>query len=156
MNIQDKIVAEIELCDRHAEHLLWTINEIEKLLPFSAEKLAAVSQEKRAMLDMFMNRFSKLQDTMGAKLFPMVLELTEEPGEYPTFLDKLHRLQKMEAIPESFDWRELRKTRNYFSHDYVDEDHINAGILNTAYKQAKTLLDVFQGLKKFVEKYNGS
>jgi len=46
------------------------------------------------VLDQFSTRFGKLQDLMGAKLFPGVLELTKEPGELKAFIDKLYRLEK--------------------------------------------------------------
>ncbi|MBE0490213.1 MAG: hypothetical protein IBX53_14155 [Halomonas sp.] len=51
------------------------------------------------MVDQFIMRFSKLQNAIGAKLLPSVLELTKEPGDYPAFIDKLNRLEKIGAIP---------------------------------------------------------
>ena len=71
-----------------------------------------------AVLDQFSTRFGKLQDAMGAKLFPAVLELTKEQGELKAFIDKLNRLEKIGAIQSADDWLLLREVRNTFSHDY--------------------------------------
>ena len=48
-----------------------------------------------AYMDQFATRFSKLQDAMGAKLFPQVLDLVGEQGALNTFIDKLNRLEKI-------------------------------------------------------------
>lgn len=56
--------------------------------------LAQLNDVELAVLDQFSTRFGKLQDLMGAKLFPGVLELTKDPGELKAFIDKLYRLEK--------------------------------------------------------------
>jgi hypothetical protein len=56
------------------------------------------------VLDQFSTRFGKLQDVIGAKLFPAVLKLTKEPGELKTFIDKVYRLEKIDAIASAEEW----------------------------------------------------
>ncbi len=80
--------------------------------PLSANTLRDMEGTELAVLDQFSTRFSKLQDAMGAKLFPAVLELTKEQGEFSAFLDKLYRLEKIGAILSAEHWLLLREMRN--------------------------------------------
>jgi len=106
-----------------------------------------------AIFDQFIVRFSKLQDAIGAKLLPAVIELTYEEGELTTFIDKLNRLEKMGALPSVTDWLKLRTMRNQFAHDYPDDPEIQSSLLNKAYQLAKVLLSDFAHIKQFSAKY---
>ena len=57
-------------CQRHAHHLLHALAAIEPSLPLSAPALNALSDEAVQDWDQFVLRFTKLQDTIGARLFP--------------------------------------------------------------------------------------
>ena len=152
MNTQEEIKKTIELCERHVKRLRWAMKKVKTFLPLTSEKLLGLNDEQVAIFEVFTNRFGKLQDAMGTKLFAPVLNFVGEE-EYPTIIDKLHRLQKIGALPEELDWMSLRKTRNHFSHDYPEDDDTNANTLNIAYVQAEILLFSFEGLKTFIEGY---
>ena len=152
MSASEKIASELEVCHYHAENLKWSMQEIAKNMPLTAEKLKHLSKIDRAIFDMFMGRFSKLQDAMGSKLFEMVLDALGEK-EYVSVLDKYHRLQKLSALPDTLDWNELRKIRNHFAHDYPNEYELNAQTLNSAQGQAQALLQAFEQLQAFIAKH---
>jgi hypothetical protein len=84
----------------------------------------------------FLSRYSKLQDLMGTKLLPAVLELTYEEGELRSFIDKLNRLEKIGAISSASEWLELREMREQLAQDYPDDHEIQSSLLNKAYKNA--------------------
>lgn len=123
--------------------------ELQPKFPLSAEKLSALNGTELAVLDQFSLRFAKLQDAMGAKLFPAVLELTKEQGELSAFMDKLNRLEKIGAISSAEHWLLLREMRNEFSHDYPDDPAIQSAILNKAYNLASDLLGVLDRVEIF-------
>lgn len=152
VNPYEKVTLIIELCERHAANLKWAIQKIEKYLPLESAKIAELSMEEMAPFEIFMSRFSKLQDAMGAKLFPALLDLSEEPGEYPTFIDKVHRLQKIGAVPEALDWHRLRQSRNYFAHDYPEEAQSSIDMFNKALGQSTILFAALDQAKAFVGK----
>ena len=62
------------VCDRHALRLEWVMGEVKSLLPLSPEVFENLAPAEVAYMDQFATRFSKLQDAMGAKLFPQVLD----------------------------------------------------------------------------------
>jgi hypothetical protein len=143
----------LKICDRHADRLHWAISQLAANFPLSAEKLARLSDIEIAILDQFSTRFAKLQDAMGAKLFPAVLELTKEQGELNAFIDKLNRLEKIGAIQSADEWLLLREVRNAFAHDYPDDLELQASVLNQSYLLAHGLLTVFEDIKTFIKAY---
>jgi hypothetical protein len=151
--VTEAVIEILKICKRHADRLQWAMTELQGNLPFSASKLMQLNDIELAILDQFSTRFGKLQDLMGVKLFPAVLELTKEPGELKVFIDKLNRLEKIGAIPSANDWLLMREIRNAFSHDYPDDPDLQAEILNKAYQLAEQLLDVFQTVIEFVTPY---
>ena len=69
------------------------------------------------MLDAFVARFSRLQDTIGDKLLPAILKLNLEP--VGSQLDNLFRAEKLGWIDSADQWIELRGLRNSLVHEYM-------------------------------------
>lgn len=67
----------IKISDIHANHLTAAIKEIEGLglFPINENLLKNLSRENLYLLDFLVNRFAKLQDTIGEKIFPNFLIL---------------------------------------------------------------------------------
>lgn len=150
---QEAFEGTLDICERHAERLRWAMNTLGDRFPLSPQDLAKLSDIDLAVIDQFIMRFSKLQDAIGAKLLPGVLELTKEPGDFPTFIDKLNRLEKIGALPSASQWLQLREMRNQFSHEYPDDPDIQASLLNKAFGLAGLLLDSFEHIKRFSAPY---
>lgn len=140
----------LKICDRHADRLLWAMNQLNAHFPLTEHSLNQLSDVNIAILDQFSTRFGKLQDLMGAKLFPAVLELTKEQGELKTFIDKLHRLEKIGAIASAEDWLLMREVRK---HDYPDDPELQAALLNKSYQLSTQLLLILTGIKAFIKPY---
>ena len=143
----------LKICGRHADRLNWAISQLADDFPLSAEKLTQLSDMEIAVLDQFSTRFAKLQDAMGAKLFPAVLELTKEQGELKAFIDKLNRLEQIGAIESAQDWLLLRESRNSLAHDYPDDLELQSAALNQLYQLSKQLLKLLEKLKLFISAY---
>lgn len=115
------------------------LSAIGPTLPMTASALRLLNDEAVQDWDQFILRFTKLQDTMGARLFPALLDYLQEPYEDRPMLDKLHRLEKLGFIPKLEDWQSLRVIRNRFAHDYPEDDALKAAYLNEAVDAAQTL-----------------
>ncbi len=84
------------------------------------------SDEYSEMLDAFVSRYSRLQDTLGDKLIPAMLRANlEKTGSQ---LDNLLRAEKLGWIQSTQDWIELRELRNRLVHEYMEsaEDLLSA------------------------------
>lgn len=156
MNKEDEFALNgvISICRTHAQRLNAAISKITEIMPVTHEKLSSLSVQQIAYFELFVNRFEKLQDTMGKKLFPMILELTKEPGEFPSFIDKLNQLEKIKALPSVQQWLKLREIRNKLSHDYPENSEEQAALLNDAYKHVSELLMIFEYILKYIEQHS--
>ena len=149
----ETIAETLKVCDRHADRLNWAMKQLQDHVPFTGYGLNHLNDVELAILDQFSTRFGKLQDVMGAKLFPAVLEITKEPGELKAFIDKLYRLEKIGAIASADDWLLMREARNTLSRDYPDDQELQAALLNKLYELATQLLAVLSGIKTFIKPY---
>ncbi|OFZ65655.1 MAG: hypothetical protein A2V79_07065 [Betaproteobacteria bacterium RBG_16_56_24] len=149
-NVVSLVVAQ---CETHARRMLWAKRALQAVFPLNAGRLRGLDDEKVAIIDQFVGRFAKLQDAMGAKLLPMVLELTKEQGDLEAYLDKLNRLEKIGALPSVDEWLELREMRNAFAHDYPEDSDLQAAVLNRAFSAADRLVEILQHVKGYAARY---
>ena len=91
-------------CQRHAHHMAHAKSAIAPTLPLTATALSQLNDEAVQDWDQFVLRFTKLQDTLGARLFPALLEHLQEPFQDRPMIDKLHRLEKKGYLPKLDDW----------------------------------------------------
>lgn len=125
--------------ERHVHHMQYAILALAPLLPFNEARFAGLTDEQIQDVDQFTLRFSKLQDVLGARLLPAILNFLGEPFEARPMLDKLNRLEKLGLLPSVERWQYLREIRNRFTHDYPDDPERNAVNLNLAIAAADEL-----------------
>ena len=95
------------------------------------------------LLDALATRFSRLRDTAGDKLLPVLLQRVGEPvGSALDNLDRAARLGLLTATSET--WMAARSLRNRMVHDYIR----NATLLAEAVNAAHAAIPMFAG---FVE-----
>jgi hypothetical protein len=145
--------AVLQQCQQHANRLQWAKNALRDKFPLTPSRLSAFNDTEQAILDQLSMRFSKLQDAMGASLFPLTLELSKEQGDLKAFIDQLNRLEKINAIPSAEKWLLLREMRNQFSHDYPNDPEIQVALLNKAYVLIDDLLSTLAHITLFANKY---
>ncbi|MDQ6951503.1 MAG: hypothetical protein Q9M26_07540 [Mariprofundales bacterium] len=145
--------AALEICQQHAKRLRWAMEQMQPKQPFTVATLNNLTDMELAVVDQLLTRFAKLQDTMGASLFPAVLELTKEQGDLHAFIDKLHRLEKIGAIDSSDGWLLLREMRNSYAHEYPDDPVLQAAQMNKFLTLAASLLTTFKRVEKFANRY---
>jgi hypothetical protein len=93
-----------------------------------------------AFVDQIIYRFSKAQDSMGAKLFKSYLLFQGENVDRP-FMDILATLEKINMINVD-EWFELREIRNEISHDYEDSEARGRDIINSIYNHKNDLKNI--------------
>ncbi len=97
--------------------------ELQGYMPFKESDFEDI--EKIKTIDSFIYRFTKIQDRMGEKFFPLVLAELYEYKRTMALIDVLYRLEKLELLSSSDRWIEYRKLRNVLTHEYPDnEDEI--------------------------------
>jgi len=92
--------------------------KVAAFIPLNRDNYYRMDDESIGFLDQYIYRFSKLQDLMGSRLFPLTLEALAEPIADKAFIDILNRLEKLKILDSAFSWIQLRKIRNDIAHEY--------------------------------------
>lgn len=151
MKTIDELSAALAECDRHAEILRAARAEIGRTR-FSAESAQSVPADLLKLLDQLAYRFGKLQDTLGTRVLPGVLDLSEEPlQESAPFGAKLQRLERLRVLPSVNQWRTLRELRNQLAHEYVDAPALKAAALNRFLDGIDSILEIWAHVSAYVE-----
>ena len=77
-------------------------------------------------VDAVVSRFGRLQDTLGDRLLPEVLDPLGEP--VGAFIDNLDRAEKLKLVNSADIRMSMRPLRNQMVHEYIED----AGVLSDA------------------------
>lgn len=135
----------------HAERLSTSIQYLKLKMPLSPHDVEVFTFDDMLLLEMFVNRFSKLQDLMGAKIFKAVIDYAGESTDPMTFIDRLNTLEKLGLIDNTDAWKDLREMRNHLAHEYPDAPETVANYLNKAFSMTSTLIETLTRIEEFVD-----
>jgi len=140
------------LTEKEVRHLSQTSERIKALSPDinwvdNLEQNISDSE----MLDAFVSRFSRLQDTLGDKLLPALLRVSlETTGSQ---LDNLLRAEKMGWVASAENWIEIRTLRNRLVHEYMDSPADLLSALITALNDVVVLIDTQIRMAEYAGKF---
>lgn len=117
----------VQVTVKEAEYLASTAGRLQaQKIDLSWAQSLESDNSRSEMLDAFVMRYGRLQDTLGDKLLrALLIASLEDAG---TQLDNLLRAEKLGWIESTQAWVELRALRNRLTHEYVDsaEDLLDA------------------------------
>ncbi len=99
-------------------------------------------------MDQMIYRFSKLQDTMGRKLFRALLDAVGEWESTMTMIDTLNKLDKYGILDLAL-WQKLRDIRNEIAHNYEDEAEATRKILSDIEASLPLVDEVLERVENF-------
>jgi len=153
MKHRPAILATLKQCRIHAQVMHEALDELGDTR-FDENTVTRIGIQERRLLDQLAYRFSKLQDRMGMKLLPMLLDRAEEPlPQDATFAEKLQRLERLGVLESVERWRELREIRHQLAHEYVDAPALKAAVLNRFIKGAGALLHIWRKAEAFAKRH---
>jgi hypothetical protein len=125
---------------KEARHLEGTTQRL-FASPFTPQRVAQLDAdaELAERVDAFVGRFSRLQDTLGDKLLPVLLTALGEKTS--VMIDNLDRAERLGFLPSAERWMEIRKLRNQMVHEYVEDPQVLADALEAARSYVPSLLD---------------
>ena len=138
-------------CGRHMHHLKHALLALASSLPVTKTAIESMDDEVVQDWDQFILRFTKLQDVMGARLYPALLDYLQEPYQDRPMLDKLNRLEALSYLGSVDDWNALRVIRNTFAHDYPQDDALKAAYLNEAVAAVPVLENLLSRIATVIE-----
>lgn len=142
MKKTEAFVEKLYECNRHRQKLLFALEYLKKIMPLTVESYKKLNIEEESFIDQMIFRFSKLQDTMGEKLFPSLLELMGEEIKSKPFIDRLNRIEELGLLYKN-EWMDLRNKRNEVAHEYsFNQEEVVDGI-NTIYDSIQKLIAIY-------------
>lgn len=140
--MEEKLVYILYECQQHKKMIAASFLKIEESLPLSVKNYQSFEVDTIGYIDQFLFRFSKLQDTMGEKLFSLVLLLLKEDFSSKPFIDILNRLEKLRLLDKN-EWMKLRKIRNNVAHEYSYNVEELVDSLNDIYSVKTNLINIY-------------
>lgn len=144
----------LEECDKHISRITYATGKMHNFMPLNTEKYNLLTDEEIGYIDQFIFRFSKLQDSMGKRLFPLILTITGEDPEDMSFGDILNRLEKLKVINDAGDWKKLREIRNEISHEYSSEINYLVEGINKFYSATTYIMSVYSGIGEYLKTHS--
>lgn len=135
-------------CDKHVQRINEAYSDIKDSLPLTAQSYQNLTKDQVQDIDQYLFRFSKLQDTIGDKLFKSIINEYEENSERLPFIDILNKLEKLGFINSSKEWLQLRAIRNDISHQYDDEAENMSHSLNNILNQRELITGIYRSLRQ--------
>lgn len=139
----------LEVCGAHRSGLQDALEDLGPA-PVSADALAAPGKELRRLLDQFAYRYTRLQDDMGARLFPAALRALGEDVAAMPVIDRLNRLEQLGWLPSAEEWADLRRIRNEFTHEYPESAEERRERLELAIASARRLVHLLGQVERQV------
>ena len=141
-DIENTFKEKLYECDKHIEKITVSKKYLSNLMPLSVESYLSMDDIQTSFVDQLIYRFSKLQDTMGEKIFPSILILSQETVKNKTFIDILNRLEELEVLDKNR-WLRLREIRNEIAHEYsFNTDEVVDSIQSIFYKSDE-LIEIY-------------
>ena len=116
--LNDQIKQTFDICNLHLKRMVFAKLKVKAYIPLNRDNYYTIDEETIGFLDQYIYRFSKLQDTIGSRLFPFLMEVLAEPTSDKAFIDILNRLEKLGIIDSAFSWIQIRKIRDDIAHEY--------------------------------------
>ncbi|MGE4456766.1 MAG: hypothetical protein AB7E13_07505 [Arcobacteraceae bacterium] len=147
-NIENTFKEKIYECNKHIEKINISKKHLLPFIPLNTQTYLKMDEVSLSFIDSLIFRFSKLQDTMGEKIFPSILILSKEDVKKKTFLDILNRLEELEIVNKN-EWLSLREARNEIAHEYSFNTNEVVDSINIIYEKSENLINIYQKVYNF-------
>ena len=137
--------------NQHKKRLLSAKSRLSDLMPLDIEAYNNLDEDYISIIDQMIFRFSKLQDSIGEKIFPTILKLSGENVKKMTFIDRLNRLEELELIDKNR-WMRLRKDRNEIAHEYSFNKEDVVDSINAIFEKIDDILEIYDTIYQYSKK----
>ncbi|MDO8454131.1 MAG: hypothetical protein Q7S59_06125, partial [Sulfurimonas sp.] len=146
--LEQKLQSAIDEEEKHFKRFLSACKKLEVNYPFSEKTLENEDVVER--LDQMTWRFVKIQDSIGRRLIPYVVEYHFDTIDGLTFKDMLNKLEKANIL-NAQDWNQFMILRNDIMHVYSNANKL-AETLNEIYIRKDDLYKIYSTLKTYINR----
>lgn len=146
--LYEKVKSAVSEQEKNFIHIYHALDKLKPYLPIGPEHLD--DKDVVEHIDQMIFRFMKIQDGIGRRLIPLIVEAIEADTSELTFIDKLHRLEKF-GLMESGEWNIYRKIRNDLTHTYPEEQVALVEAINEAVAIIQRLEETYRKMRRFCQ-----
>lgn len=140
---------------KEVTHLEYAASQVfDDGLTFEAVEVLDTTPDLALKVEAFGSRFCRLQDTLGDKLLPALLQVLGEPDR--ALLINLDKAEKYGWLESAEQWIALRQLRNQMIHEYVENSQTLFDALTSAHQQMDTLRKFSAKLRQQINEVLGS
>lgn len=141
-------------CDKHVQRIEEAYSDMKKYMPLTVEKYKDLTKDEVQDIDQYLYRFSKLQDTLGDKVFKLIIEEYVDNIDLLSFSDILNKLEKTGYLSSVKEWKYLRELRNEIAHQYDDEADEMTQAINNIVSYKEVIIAIYLKLKnRYLDKW---
>ncbi len=149
---KEKVERIIRECDQHSLRMKDSAAQMVIFMPLESHNFQDLSKLQVQIIDQFLFRFAKLQDSLREKLFKAILLFLDEDIANKPFIDILNRMEKLELLTSAQEWRDLRDIRNELSHTYSDDPEEMPLSINKTFASKDILITILKKIKDYYHK----
>ena len=124
---------------KECQHLATTDQRLfENLFTLEQATRLDANPDLAERVEAFVSRFGRLQDTVGDKLLPLLLDALGE--KISSAIDNFDRAERLELIQSADDWMVMRNLRNQMVHEYVEDLVVLTNALQTGHSFVSVLI----------------
>lgn len=144
----DRFLHTLTIVNREGRHLAYSWQRL-SMVEVSAEWVAELEArpEQAEMLEAFVSRFGRMQDTIGEKLLPRWLAALAESAR--SQIEVLQRAERLGVLESVDDWLAARQLRNRLVHEYMTDAGRFAQDLNRALAACRMLFDCYNRVYRY-------
>lgn len=137
MTAEPKVALRLQFLARvvrkECRHLATTDMRLFGAASFTIEQATLLEEnpDLAERVEAFVSRFGRLQDTVGDKLLPALLDALGEKSS--AVIDNLDRAERLELIQSADEWMTIRSLRNQMIHEYVEDMLVLTSALQTGH-----------------------
>ena len=147
---KDSLAENLHECLQHKKRLLSAQKNLKNIMPIDVSQYKSLDDTTISVIDQLLFRFSKLQDSLGEKVFNKILYIFGEDVKKMTFIDKLNRLEELELLNKN-QWLELRKYRNEIAHEYSYNQQEVVDSINLIYSKTQDLIKILDQIYTYLK-----
>lgn len=141
----------LKVARSHAKRLQFALDHLKNIMPIDQTGIKQMDDMVFMYFEVLTNRFIKIHDFLGSKIFDLTLEAYKESFASMSMIDKLNRLEKIRVIDSVEFWDELRDLRNHLTHEYPAHPELTAKYLNHTYRLAPQLIKLTEKIVNKLE-----
>ncbi len=136
--------------ERESRHLQRTDQRIFDE-PFTPARARALDEdiELAERVEAFVARFGRLQDTLGDKLLPVLLDALGEASG--AVIDNLDRAERLGWVASADEWMSVRRLRNQMIHEYIEDPVVLSSALQAGHRSVSMLVHTGEKMRAEIE-----